>query len=216
MLADKPFGEWNTFRIVQVGARDERLPERQARRRPRQHGKLLADRTARRSCRSGPIQLQTHGGEIRWRNIFVREIGRGRGQRDPRRSTATTGFKPIFNGKDLDGWAGRGRELRGHRRRDRLQAGQGRRRSTRQDEFGDFVARVEFKLPPGGNNGLAIRYPGKGRHRLRRHVRAPGARRRRRASTPSSTRASPTARPTAWSPRSAATCARSASGTSRR
>jgi len=24
------------------------------------------------------------------------------------------------------------------------------------------VARVEFRLPPGGNNGLAIRYPGKG------------------------------------------------------
>ena len=22
----------------------------------------------------GPIQLQTHGGEIRWRNIFIREI----------------------------------------------------------------------------------------------------------------------------------------------
>src|SRR4029077_4231119 len=29
-------------------------------------------------------------------------------------------------------------------------------------EYGDFMARVEFKLPPGGNNGLAIRYPGKG------------------------------------------------------
>ena len=29
-------------------------------------------------------------------------------------------------------------------------------------ELGDFMARVEFKLPPGGNNGLAIRYPGKG------------------------------------------------------
>jgi hypothetical protein len=27
------------------------------------------------------------------------------------------------------------------------------------DEYGDFVARVEFKLPPGGNNGLAIRCP---------------------------------------------------------
>ena len=25
--------------------------------------------------RSGPIQLQTHGGEIRWKNIFIREIG---------------------------------------------------------------------------------------------------------------------------------------------
>jgi hypothetical protein len=23
----------------------------------------------------GPIMLQTHGGEIRWRNLFVREIG---------------------------------------------------------------------------------------------------------------------------------------------
>ena len=30
------------------------------------------------------------------------------------------------------------------------------------DEFSDFVARVEFRLPPGGNNGLAIRYPGEG------------------------------------------------------
>ncbi len=29
-------------------------------------------------------------------------------------------------------------------------------------EYADFAARVEFKLPPGGNNGLAIRYPGKG------------------------------------------------------
>jgi hypothetical protein len=29
-------------------------------------------------------------------------------------------------------------------------------------EYGDFVARLEFKLPPGGNNGLAIRYPGSG------------------------------------------------------
>jgi hypothetical protein len=25
---------------------------------------------------TGPIQLQTHGGEIRWRNIFIREIPR--------------------------------------------------------------------------------------------------------------------------------------------
>ena len=29
-------------------------------------------------------------------------------------------------------------------------------------EVSDFVARMEFKLPPGGNNGLAIRYPGEG------------------------------------------------------
>ena len=29
-------------------------------------------------------------------------------------------------------------------------------------EYGDFKARFEFRLPPGGNNGLAIRYPGSG------------------------------------------------------
>ena len=30
------------------------------------------------------------------------------------------------------------------------------------DEYADFVVRLEFKLPEGGNNGLAIRYPGEG------------------------------------------------------
>ena len=30
------------------------------------------------------------------------------------------------------------------------------------EDYTDFAARVEFKLPPGGNNGLAIRYPGTG------------------------------------------------------
>ncbi len=27
-------------------------------------------------------------------------------------------------------------------------------------EYADFTARLEYQLPPGGNNGLAIRYPG--------------------------------------------------------
>ena len=29
----------------------------------------------------GPIMLQTHGGEIRWRNLFVREIGEAEGKK---------------------------------------------------------------------------------------------------------------------------------------
>src|SRR5262249_61331147 len=29
----------------------------------------------------GPIMLQTHGGEIRWRNLFVREIGAEEGKK---------------------------------------------------------------------------------------------------------------------------------------
>jgi hypothetical protein len=31
-----------------------------------------------------------------------------------------------------------------------------------EEEYDDFVVKFDFKLPPGGNNGLAIRYPGKG------------------------------------------------------
>ena len=30
------------------------------------------------------------------------------------------------------------------------------------EDLKDFAARVEFQLPPGGNNGLALRYPGQG------------------------------------------------------
>jgi hypothetical protein len=31
-----------------------------------------------------------------------------------------------------------------------------------ENEYANFVARLEFRLPPGGNNGLAIRSPGNG------------------------------------------------------
>ena len=83
-------------------------------------------------------------------------------------------------------------------------------------EYGDFAARVEFRLPPGGNNGLAIRYPGKGdtayAGMCELQVLDDGAEKY----AKSSTRGRPTARPTAWSRPSAATSGRSASGTSRR
>ena len=38
----------------------------------------------------------------------------------------------------------------------------GRRIGSGGKVHGDFVVRLEFKVPPGGNNGLAIRYPGMG------------------------------------------------------
>lgn len=73
VLADKPFGEWNHFRILLVGNRvsvwlNEKLVVDQAVMEHYFDRKLpIPDR--------GPIQLQTHGGEIRWRNVFIREIG---------------------------------------------------------------------------------------------------------------------------------------------
>jgi hypothetical protein len=72
VLADKPFGEWNTFRIRQVGARtwvwlnDKLVVDGAVWENYSDRSKPLPER--------GPVMLQTHGGEIRWRNIFVREI----------------------------------------------------------------------------------------------------------------------------------------------
>jgi hypothetical protein len=73
VVADKEFGEWNSFRIRQVGARtwvwlNEKLVVDGA---PMEN---YPDKAIPYPAK-GPIMLQTHGGEIRWRNLFVREIG---------------------------------------------------------------------------------------------------------------------------------------------
>ena len=72
LVADKPFGQWNTLRIRQIGARtwvtlNTRLVVEGA------AMENYWDRSQPLPSK-GPIMLQTHGGEIRWRNIFVREI----------------------------------------------------------------------------------------------------------------------------------------------
>jgi hypothetical protein len=72
VIADKAFGEWNHFRIRQIGARtwvwlNEQLVVDGA---PMEN---YDDKTKPFPVK-GPIMLQTHGGEIRWRNLFVHEI----------------------------------------------------------------------------------------------------------------------------------------------
>jgi len=108
----------------------------------------------------GPLQLQTHGGEIRWRNLFIREIGSDEADKLLRGSDPA-GFESVFNGKDFEGWAGPIDEYQVKDNAIMCRPGKGGTIYTKQ-EYGDFVARLEFKLPPGGNNGLAIRYPGSG------------------------------------------------------
>ena len=163
VLADKPFGEWNHFRVVMVGSRvSVWLNE-----------KLVVDHAILENYYDrklpvpvkGPIQLQTHGGEIRWRNVFVREIGSEEANKILL-SQNTKGFEPIFNGKDLTGWTannGAG-PVDMVKVEDGVMKWQPKKGGTPywDKELTDFVARLEFKLPPGGNNGLALRYPGKG------------------------------------------------------
>lgn len=158
VLADRPFGEWNDFRIVQVGARTTVYL----------NDKLVVDHAIMDNFwdrklplfAKGPIQLQTHGGEIRWKNIYVREIG----SEEANRLLAARnkdGFVSLFDGKSLDGWAGAVENYEVVDGNIRCKTGKGGVLHTR-DEYDDFVARLEFRLPPGGNNGLAIRYPGEG------------------------------------------------------
>ena len=54
----------------------------------------------------GPIHLQTHGGEIRWRNVYVRELDPEEANQYLRGDEFGTGFEPIFNGRNLEGWFG--------------------------------------------------------------------------------------------------------------
>jgi len=71
-LVDRPFGQWNEFRIRQIGDRTWVWL----------NGTLVVDNSVMENFwdrskplpERGPIMLQTHGGEIRWRNLYVREI----------------------------------------------------------------------------------------------------------------------------------------------
>ncbi len=159
VLADRPFGEWNTVRIIQVGTRTSVWL----------NGKMVVDKAIMENYwrrdeplrPRGPIQLQTHGGEIRWRNITLRPFDTQ--QANEFLSTRNTDdFQSLSDGKTLDGWIGAVDDYEVTPEGTiRCRTGRGGNLLTK-DEYGDFVARLFFRLPPGGNNGLAIRCPQNG------------------------------------------------------
>ncbi len=158
VLADKPFGEWNSFRILQIGERTTVYL----------NGKLVVDFARLENFwgkklplpKKGVVQLQTHGGEIRWRNMFAREIPSAEANEILRKHDAKS-FKEVFNGKDFAGWDG---PVANYEVKEGAIVCKPHKGGTiyTNEEYGDFVARVEYRLPPAGNNGLALRYPGKG------------------------------------------------------
>jgi hypothetical protein len=110
--------------------------------------------------RKGHVQLQTHGGEIRWRNVFLREIPAGEANQYLS-DRSDSGFVSIFNGRNLEGWDG---PLDNYEVTDGAIMCKPENGGTifYNQELTDFQVRFEFQLPPGGNNGLAVRYPGEG------------------------------------------------------
>ena len=158
VLADKPFGEWNKFRILMIGSRVSIWL----------NDKLVVDHAILENYYDrkkpippkGPIQLQTHGGEIRWRNLYLREIPVAEAN-ETLRKKAGEQFQSVFNGRNFEGWAG---PLDNYEVKDAAiicKPGKGGTIYTK-EEYADFAVQLEFKVPAGGNNGLAIRYPGEG------------------------------------------------------
>jgi hypothetical protein len=75
---------------------------------------------------------------------------------------AECGFVSLFDGRTLDGWTG---AVDGYAVVDCAIvciAERGGNLFT-EKEFADFVLRFEFRLPPGGNSGIALRAPLEGR-----------------------------------------------------
>jgi Domain of Unknown Function (DUF1080) len=155
--ADRPIGEWNRMHIRMVGPYVSVTL----------NGKQVVDNVVMENYyeRSipvfmrGPIYLQTHGAETQFRNVFVREIPAEEANRILSKIDGEEqGFKPIFNGNDLSGWSGEVEAF--HVVDGAIECKPSRHANLLTDEtYDNFIARLEFKLPPGGNNGLAIRAP---------------------------------------------------------
>ncbi|GDY18421.1 hypothetical protein LBMAG55_17440 [Verrucomicrobiota bacterium] len=158
VLADKPPGEWNTLRVVMVGSRVSVWLNGQQ---TVDHA-ILENYYDRKIAvpAKGPISLQTHGAPIRWRNVFIREIP-GNEANQLLAAKQADGFKPIFNGKDLTEWKGATDQYEVVDGAIFCKPNKGGN-LYHQDDLTDFVARLEFKVPTGGNNGLCIRFPGTG------------------------------------------------------
>jgi HEAT repeat protein len=156
LVADNPVNEWNTFRITMIGENVTVYL----------NGELVVDNVKMdnywdRSIpifKEGTIELQAHGNELAFRDVYVREIKTEEiGLTD---EEISDGFVSLFNGKNLDGWQGNKTDYyaeNGELVVNPKMGGHGNLFTEK--EYSDFVFRFEFKLTPGANNGLGIRAP---------------------------------------------------------
>lgn len=179
-LMDKPLGEWNRFHIKMIGERvtvtfngevvvkNAVLENFFANRKAgyQAYGKVKAEDAGAKkpngwmvdpAFAKGPIQLQTHGSEIRWKNVFIREIPAEEANKELAARDAE-GFIEHVNGKDLSNWQGAVDSYEVKDGAITCKPGKGGDLLTK-EEFENGIIRVEFKLPKAGNNGIALRTP---------------------------------------------------------
>jgi hypothetical protein len=80
---------------------------------------------------------------------------------DPGVTEPPEGFTSLFNGKDLTGWKRHGgkADTWGAEKGILFVAKGGGGWLMTEKEFGDFELRLQFKVPKGGNSGVALRSP---------------------------------------------------------
>ncbi len=156
-LADNAIGDWNTFHITMIGDRVS----------VDLNGVNVVDNVILENYwdRKLPIflkeqiELQAHGNQINYRDIYVREIP----QAEPFVLSDTEkkeGFKVLFDGTNMHEWVGNTKAYfieNGEMMVDPKRGGDGNLYTK--DEYSDFEFRFEFQLTPGANNGLGIRAP---------------------------------------------------------
>ena len=142
-------GEWNSYHIVAFGNRIQTWL----------NGHQISNLVHEERYKSHPqgfIGLQVHGigrgqgpYEVRWRNLMLRDL---------------TGFKSLYNGKDLTGWTTTGNWIPQADGSLLIQPREGEKGWQRygaylwsEKKYKDFVLDVEYAYPPGGNSGVYFR-----------------------------------------------------------
>jgi HEAT repeat protein len=155
-VADNPVGEWNTFHITMIGENVTVYL----------NGELVVDNVPLENYwdrsqpifPTGPIELQAHGTNLAFRDIYVKEINTDEiGLTEKEKAE---GFVSLFNGRNLDGWQGNKTDYyaeNGELVVNPKRGGHGNLYTEK--EYSDFIFRFEFQLTPGANNGLGVRAP---------------------------------------------------------
>lgn len=153
VVADNPTGDWNTFHIKMVG--DVVTVHL--------NGILVVDNVVMENYwdRNIPIfpeeaiELQAHGNELAFRNIYVKELGNKPYALTPEEKQ--DGYELLFNGSDLDNWTGNKTDYVVEDNAIAIYpTKEGHGNLTTEKEYSDFIFRFEFQLTPGANNGLGI------------------------------------------------------------
>jgi HEAT repeat protein len=155
-VTDNPIGDWNSFRIIMTGEKVTVWL----------NGILVVDNVTLENYwdrkipifPKGPIELQAHGTDLAFRDIYVREIS----EKDYNltQEEKSDGFIALFNGRTLNGWVG---DTLAYGVEDGMIVTIPSKGTIgnlyTQKEYVDFNIRFEFQLSPAANNGLGIRAP---------------------------------------------------------